>query len=208
MRLELAERLICPGDHARTPLIVIALETADRDLRRGSVGCMTCHREGRVLDGSLEFGAPVTTAAGSVPLREPSEDLLFRLTALLALDDPGQPILVGETYREVAPLLAERFDAAVAVIGAAGASPRGVGHVLGAGERIPFADGCFHAAALDDRMGAAAMADAVRAVRVGGRVLGDAGSPLPPRVRELARDAQHWVGEVQAAPTVVPLRRA
>lgn len=208
MRLELAERLICPGDHVRTPLIVVALETADRDLRRGSVGCMTCHRAGQFVDGSLALGPPQEMAVSAASPLAPTEDLVFRLTALLALGETAQPILVGDAYRLVAPLLAERFDIAVAVIDAPGASPRGVGHVVGAGDRIPFADGTFHAAALDGRMSGAAIADAVRCVRVGGRVLGDAASPVPERVRELARDAQQWVGEVFAPATVVPLRRA
>lgn len=208
MRLELAERLVCPGDHARTPLIVVALETADRDLRRGSVGCMTCHREGQFVDGSLSLGPEQVMAVSTAPMLEPTEDLVFRLTALLGLAEAGQPILLGDTYQLVAPLLAERFDVPVAVIEAWGPSPRGVGHVVGAGDRVPFADGSFHAAALDSHMGLATMADAVRSVRVGGRVLGDVTTPVPERVRELARDAQHWVGEVQAPSTVVPLRRA
>src|SRR5690606_14981601 len=118
MRLELAERLVCPGDHARTPLIVVALATVDRDLRRGSVGCLTCHREGQVVDGSLALGPPPAMADGTAPPLEPTEDLIVRLTALLALGDAGQPILLGDTFRRVAPILAERLDSAVAVMGA------------------------------------------------------------------------------------------
>lgn len=208
MRLELAERLVCPAAHATTPLIVVADETADRDLIRGTAGCMTCHREGRFVGGTLEFGPPRAMAVSTAPEREPGEELIFRLTALLSLGDAGQPLLLGETYRQLAPILAERFDAAVAVIDAWGPSPRGVGHIVGVGERVPFADGTFAAAALDSRLTADALADAVRCVRVGGRVLGDATTVPPARVRELARDAQQWVGEVAAPSVVVPLRRA
>jgi SAM-dependent methyltransferase len=208
MRLELAERLVCPAPHAATPLIVVADETVDRDLIRGTAGCMTCHREARVAGGSVDFGGSVEMASSTAPVLEPSEALLSRLTALLALGDAGIPLLLGDTYQRVAPALAERFDAAVAVLDALGPSPHGVGYVRGAGSRVPFADGCFHAAALDSHLSEDALADAVRCVRVGGRVLGDVHMPPPPRVRELARDAEHWVGEVIAPPTVVPLRRA
>lgn len=208
MRLELAERLTCPHPHAPTPLIVVAEETVERDLIRGTAGCMTCHREGRFDGGSLDLGIPITMAVSTAPVLEPSEELVFRLTALLALGDSGQPILLGDTFQRVAPILAQRFDTAVAVLDAWGPSPRGVGHVVGWGERLPFADGCFAAAALDSHLSEAALADAVRCVRVGGRVLGDATTVPPARVRELARDAQQWVGEVIAPSVVVPLRRA
>lgn len=207
MRLELAERLVCPAGHATTPLIVVADETVERDLVRGTAGCMTCHREGTFAGGSLSLGDERRMAASTAPILEPTEDLVFRLTALLALGDPGQPVLLGDTFQRVAPMLAERFDAAVAVLDAWGASPRGVGHVVGAGDRVPFADGTFAAAALDSHLTEAALTDAVRCVRVGGRVLGDVHTAVPARVRELARDAQHWVGEVVAPPVVVPLRR-
>lgn len=207
MRLELAERLVCPMPHAPTPLVVVADETADRDLVRGTAGCMACHREWRIADGSLAIGVPTATAASTTPVLAPSEDLVFRLTALLGLGDSLSPILLGDRYRSVAPILAERFDAAVAVMDAWGPSPRGVGHIVGAGARLPFADGTFGAAALDSRRTDAALADALRCVRIGGRVLGDVTTAPPPRVRELARDTQQWVGEVLAPPAVVALGR-
>lgn len=206
MRLELAERLVCPAGHARTPLVVIASRTVERDLIDGSAGCMHCHREARIVEGSLEFDTASDAIAAD--LATPDEDLVFRFTALLSLGEPGLPVLLAPSYRALAPIFAERFDTSVAVLGVAGASPRGVGHIRGAGARVPFADASFHAAALDASMPAEQRSDAIRCVRVGGRVLAPTAIAVPGGVRELARDARHWVGEVQAHTVVVPLRKA
>lgn len=214
MRLELAERLICPATHERTPLIVVAQETRDRDLLRGVAGCMRCRREGHLHEGSLEFASDAAARAAQAPASPAAssgvvdDDVLFRLVALLGLGEPGLPLLLGPSYADAADALVSRHDAIVAVLEAEGASGAGVGKVRGLADAVPFADGTFHAAALDGRLTEAARADAVRCVRVGGRVMAAAELPVPPRVRELARDAQHWVGEVESPALVVPLRRA
>lgn len=212
MRLELAERLVCPALHARTPLIVVAEETRERDLVRGTAGCMRCHREGRFVDGSLRFAheasAPDVAASGARTAGASDEAELLRLTALLGLSEAGLPVLLAAAFAAFAEPLVAQHDALVAVFGAAGPSPRGVGNVSGHGDALPFADGSFHAAALDGTHSAALVADVVRCVRAGGRVLAAVSLALPPGVRELARDERHWVGEVLAPAIVVPLRRA
>lgn len=228
MRLELAERLICPSAHAATPLIVVAQESTGRDLRRAQLGCMVCHRQGEVRDGSVilvdDSSATSSEDGMNARLREPrlheasrrgpsphaaTDDALLRLAALLGLDEPHVSVLLGARYTALAPLLVQRHEAIVAVYDAPGASPAGVGHLLVAEERVPFAAGTFAAGALDRSMSAAVIADAVRCLRIGGRVVADAAVPLPEAVRELARDAEGWVGEVEAgASPVIPLRRA
>jgi hypothetical protein len=213
MRLELAERLVCPVNHERTPLIVVSQETRGRDLMSGIAGCMRCSREAQFRDGSLEFVRDVTreTAAGDTTSHAApalDDDMLFRLVALLGLGEAGLPVLLGPSYADAADALVLRHDAIVAVLDAEGPSGPGVGRVRGFGDAVPFSDGTFHSAALDAHLSAVACADAVRCVRVGGRVMAPAEMPVPPRVRELARDAQHWVGEVEEPPVVVPLRRA
>jgi len=133
---------------------------------------------------------------------------LLRLTALLGLAEAGLPLLLTASFAAFAEPLVAQHDALVAVFGAAGPSASGVGNVSGSGDALPFADGSFHAAALDGAHSAALVADVVRCVRVGGRVLAAVSLALPPGVRELARDERHWVGEVLAPAIVVPLRRA
>lgn len=212
MRLELAERLVCPAPHARTPLIVVAEETRARDLVRGTAGCMLCHREGTFLEGSLHFDDAATRprlAVHDSPAPGAAVDAeLLRLVALLGLGEAGLPVLLAASFAAFAAALAAQHDALVAVVGVAAPSPSGVGYVSGCGDALPFADASFHAAALDGAMSATLMADAVRCLRTGGRVLAGISLAVPPGVRELARDDRHWVGEVVPPAIVVPLRRA
>lgn len=215
MRLELAERLLCPAPHERTPLIVVAEASADRDLLRGSAGCMRCHLEAQFVQGSLVFPAaagaaevsPAEDVSGAAAL--PANDtLLERLEALLGISEPGMSLLLSARYAAVAASLAERHEAVVAVLDAAGPSAAGVGHVRGAGAVVPFSDATFAAAALGEDVSAAQLHDALRTVRVGGRVLAAAALPLPAGVRELARDASDWLGEVSVSVSpVMVLRR-
>lgn len=214
MRLELAEKLICPAMHEATPLIVVSHETIERDLRRADLGCMVCRRQGELREGSVRLvaaDAGRTPEAAAVVHASPrvDDDSVLRLAALLGLNEPGVSVLLGAQFAPFAPVLAERHDAIVAVHGAAGASPAGVGYVVVSEGRVPFASGSFAAAALDASMPAATIADALRCVRVGGRVVGELALPLPAGVRALARDAEGWVGElVVAASPIIPLRRA
>ncbi len=208
MRLELAEKLICPAAHEATPLIVVAQETRERDLRVAQLGCMLCRRAGEVRDGSVHLGQ-----RGARPHEEPphavTADAFLRLAALLGLNESNALVLLGASYALFAPQLIEAHEAIVAVYDATGASPSDVGHIQVAEECVPFSSGTFAAAALDGSMSATTIADAVRCVRVGGRIVGEAAVSTPRGVRELARDAEGWVGEVEAAASpVIPLRRA
>jgi hypothetical protein len=208
MRLELAERLICPAAHEATPLIVLAQETRERDLRTAQLGCMLCRRAGELRDGSVRLGSRDTQPRVEPP-HVVSDDALLRLAALLGLDESHALVLLGGRYASFASPLAEAHDAIMAVIDVTGASPLGVGYIEVTEHCVPFSSGTFNAAALDGSMSANTLADTIRCVRVGGRVVGDASVSVPHGVRELARDAAGWVGEVEAAASpVIPLRRA
>ena len=82
MRLELAERLRCPMPHSPSPLVVVARETVERDLRRGHVGCPVCYGEAEIDEGDVCF------AGAGVPYVTPRLDddaVVDRLMALLGL---------------------------------------------------------------------------------------------------------------------------
>lgn len=208
MRLELAEKLICPSAHDATPLVVVAQETVERDLQRAQLGCMLCHRKGDIRDGSVSLGSKgAARREGQAQIT--TDDAVTRLAALLALDEPGALVLLGAAYAAQAPALYIRYDALTAVYDVAGASPANVGYLQVTEDCVPFTSGSFTAAALDSSMSPLTIADALRTLRVGGRVVGDAHLALPRGVRELARDRDGWVGELEAAASpVIPLRRA
>jgi hypothetical protein len=79
--------------------------------------------------------------------------------------------------------------------------------VLGAPPRVPVTDVTFRGAALDAATPGARSADAVRAVAMGSRVVGAAGSIVPAGVRELARNDQEWVAAREGSGAIVELSR-
>ncbi|MGA0920470.1 MAG: hypothetical protein ACO3SD_07130 [Gemmatimonadaceae bacterium] len=218
MRLELAERLQCPGDHRATPLVVVASAVVDRDLRRGTAGCMQCGREARFLDGDLwgaaTSGVPASPrgAEGAEGRRDaarhaeaPSIDALDRLQALLGLAEAGGAVLLGGRYAAYAAGLQARLDLMVVVMDPEDRTFTSAARVIGFAGAIPFTDGTFRAAALDDGR---LIAAAGQAVRPGGRIVAPITCARPAMIALLAADAAEWVGERGATPVVVPLQRS
>lgn len=216
MRLELAERLQCPADHRPTPLVVVASEVIDRDLRRGTAGCMQCGREARFREGDL-WGASIGTArssSGDGPERRerdathaasPSLEALDRLQALLGLAESGGAVLLGGRYAAFAAGLQARLDVMVIVVDPDDALFTSAARVIGWADAVPFTEGTFRAAALDEE---GLIEAAVRTVRAGGRIVAPIACARPATVTLLAADAAEWVGERGATPAVIPLERA
>lgn len=210
MRLDLVERLRCPRAHAPTPMIVLATEKRDRELVRGEAGCPQCHLRAHVVDGDVSFegaapaaGAPATRAVDAV------RPALDRLEALLGLAEPGARVLLTGRYTPLATALARDVDAAVIALNATIAASDGSASVHLAEPAVPFTDATFNAIALDADLPAATVADALRTLALGGRVVGRLPLERPADVKELARDSEEWVGEkaTTSAPPI-PLRRA
>lgn len=212
MRLDLAERLRCPRAHVATPLVVVTTAVAERDLRRGFVGCPVCQLEARIADGVVTFAE-----AEDLPLADDGwGPTLDRLVALLGLAEPGGSVLLTGRYAACAADLARATDVAVVVMGAAAGigADEHVGVVRGLRAAVPFSDATFRAVALDlptdtavSADVAAFAADAVRSVAVGGRVLARSATAVPDGIKELARDETEWVGERQLVSAPVELRR-
>lgn len=205
MRLELTERLRCPNAHVPTPLVVVAREKRDRDLREGYAGCPVCRLEARITAGHVQFegvvSAPAFAATGAAPELE-------RVIALLGLSEPGGAVLLTGRYAALAESLAALTEASVVVMHAdtPPASDQ-VSAVLGALGAVPFTDGTFRGAALDDTTPAAIAADAVRTLALQGRVLAAAALTMPSGLKELARDDREWVAAREMTEAVVALRR-
>ena len=204
MRLEFAERMRCPRPHAPTPLIIVASRSVERELVEGVAGCMICHLEARVTAGNVIFpGAQVPVAIDvSLAIPQQSAELapvdptaLERLIALLGLAEPGGAVLLTGRYAELAASLAQQIDVTAIVLNAQATSGESVSAVRLAEPVVPFSDHTFRAVALDSDTALPVLVDAVRALQVGGRVLGALPLERPRGVRELARDATEWVGE-------------
>lgn len=134
----------------------------------------------------------------------------LRLAALLGLTSAGGLVAVAGTWDAAVDPLLHLSDARVLVVEPA--SPYAPREPVGAlaGAWLPVAAGSLRGVALDEGTAAPErLVAAVTALRGGGRLVAPTAASLPGGVRELARDARHWVAERDtSAGTIVPLRRA
>ena len=200
MFVELIESLRCPRAHEESPLIASARRTEARHIVEGVLGCSVCGEEFSIVEGELHIDADATRGAPDVP----SAEVAMRLAAFLeATDARGTALLLGRWGAHAGQVM-RLTEAPVAVVNAPPGPPSGVAAAILTRDAIPFAPGSVRGAALDAGMSAALIESALRAVRPGGRVVADASLPLPPGVKEIARDATMWVGEKTAAPVSAP----
>lgn len=218
MRLELAERLRCPRAHAPTPLVVVASQVVERELRGGVAGCMVCRYEAHFEEGDLiaegarpgaSLGAPPGADGGETRGPEPAPDV-DRLIALLGLAEPGGAVLLTGPYVAAASELAARCEVAVITDRArpVRALEDPVSALVGFGDAIPFAEGSFRGAALGVDVSSARAREVVRVLPRGARIVGAVTLDLPAGARELARDEREWVAEVEGQAPLVSLGRA
>jgi hypothetical protein len=216
MHLDLIDALRCVRPHEDTWLVAAAAEITGRRLVRGTLGCPVCHAEYPVRDGVAFFDpalpdAAPADAAPAHPAARADEDEVMRLAALLALTAPGGTIVLGGAWDACAEALLDLVETrALLAEPARRPSLRDeLGPVRGAAV-VPLAGGAARGVALDSATATPArLASAVHVLRAGGRLVAPVDAPLPSGVRELARDARHWVAEREGAPgPLVSLRRA
>jgi uncharacterized protein YbaR (Trm112 family) len=210
MYIDLVDALRCPRPHPSTWLVAAAVETRARCVIRGTLGCPVCEAEFPIEDGVAELGGDAPTAGAGSAGDVADGELTMRLAAFLDLATPGGIIAVGPAWdRALDPLLDVVDLRALVLDPVAGWRPRPpFGAVRGGG--VPVAAGALRGVALDVRTAdEVRLAAAVRALAPRGRLLAPATAPLPDGVRELARDATHWVAEREGAlaSPVVQLRR-
>jgi hypothetical protein len=197
MFIELVDALRCPNPHEESWLVASAQRMEARHIVDGTLGCPVCHAEYSVRGGVVDFrraGRPVPAATAL-----PDAEQATRLAAFLDLSDAtGFAVLMGE-HAVHAPLLGAvtgtplmLVDPPAGMEGAPGVS------VLRCDEELPLAAGAARGVAIDGGS-ARRIGSAVRAARANGRLVGPASMPLPPGVRELARDDTQWVGEREAS---------
>lgn len=200
MFVELIESLRCPKDHEESPLIVSATKTDARHIVEGVLGCPVCHAEFPIRQGVAELGPRPQFTAFEIP----SQETAMRLAAFLELtDSTGFALLCSRWAIHIEPL-ARLTETPIVAVNPSIAMPVRLAAGAIRGSVIPFAEGSARAFALDNASSRDLIASGVRAVRVGGRVLGPAKIPVPEGVRELVRDDEVWVGEKTAAPSPAP----
>lgn len=223
MRVDIIELLRCPEAHEPSALVTVAFTRDGDRLLSGELGCPVCGaaytlRDGVVClmhEGMRTSDADVVSRpdgnAPHVDRRDVDRRDVEGTAALLDLAEPGMRAVLCGAYGTVAAALVEMTGARCIAIGGAGESglPAAIDQVrMLSRARLPFADACIDALAVDATH-AELLADAARVVRVGARVLAPSHLPVPHGLKELARDATEWVAVVlpgSSAP--VGLRRA
>lgn len=230
------DALRCPGAHADGWLVAMVHEADGPRLLEAELACPTCGATFAVHDGVAWWCEPpcvdAADTAGHASVEAPRAD---RLAALLGVAEGPHPVLlVGARTAEgaalaglvsppqwwlnppptapAAPRDAERHADALPPLlhRPHPLAPHPLVHaVLHVGPRWPLASGVVAAVAVDDAHATPVrLAEAVRVLRAGGRLVAPATAPLPDGVRELARDETEWVAEATGpAGGLVSLRR-
>ena len=215
MFIELVDVLRCTGAHEETWLVASADRMDGRHIVEGSLGCPICRARFPIRDGAADFrGVAAAPSAGrDLPDEAPPDHgdpatEALRLAALLDLREPAQRALLAGAWAHHADDLLALVPAELLLLDPGPLLRGGAGRsVLHVGvQPLPLAAGAMHAAALDAPISRdpARAASVVRAVRARGRVVGPVGAPVPEGVRELTRDARHWVAE-REAPASAPV---
>ncbi|HJR43345.1 MAG TPA: hypothetical protein VJ812_14725 [Gemmatimonadaceae bacterium] len=215
MFIELVDQLRCPRTHEPSWLVAAIDRAHDRDILEGTLGCPACATRYPVHRGIADLRLP---EARQAPPDEKatgaaaSDEEALRLAAFLDLVEPGGFVALAGDWAELAPTLTRLIDGVHALTvdppspmgGVAGVS------VMLASGGIPIRAGAARGIALDAAHASAAhVADAVDALRGGGRLVMPAALPLPHTLTLLARDERYQVTERSPAlSTPVSLTRA
>ena len=116
------------------------------------------------------------------------------------------------TWGWYASALAVSYDVQCVVINpSAGIRPGEGLSVLLVGRQVPLAAQCARGTAIDAKgaRDVRIVAGCIAAVRVGGRIVAPSAPPPAVQARELASDAQWWVGErIEGGGSPIPITRA
>lgn len=208
MFVELVDQLRCPVPHEETWLVLFADESRDRHVVSGTLGCPVCGARYAVDGGTAWFVDPTERAAPaeSPPAAPDGAEWPVRIAAFLGLEHARGAVGLYGAWAAHAEALGDVVEG-VSILAIAPTAPT---HPMlsaiqpASRARIPLATASLAAAAVDAGPdAAAAVHEAARLVRSGGRLLAPADAPVPPGIEVLARDADWWVGQRDTAPAGV-----
>lgn len=196
MFVELIDKLRCLRPHEESWLVASAVETVDRHIVEGTLGCPACGAEYPIHEAAVWFGgteihhAPVMHGFG--------EDAEIRLAAQLGLDERGGLYVLEGAWALFATGVAARFPSARFVCVSTMAVADAELVLRCTGDALPLAPACARGIALS-RDAHALVAAAERVLAPHGRLVVPAGAPVPGSITVLARDSDQWVGERDAS---------
>jgi len=217
MFLELVDSLRCVRPHEDSWLVARADELVDRHIVQGELGCPICEARYPVRDGVADFAS---RESWHEPHDVPDdaharEALAMRAAALLGLTEPGGLVVLAGAWSASADPLLALIDGIqfLALDPAAELRSGGALSLALIDDVLPLAAESARGIALDTpRSTPSLLAGAAKALAPGGRLIAPASVRVPDSLRELARDAEHWVAAAAppskvSAPVPIALRR-
>lgn len=180
MFILLTDHLRCPRCGPEFGLVLLADRVEERRVVEGHLGCSNCREQYPVRDGVVDLRTgPSAVSPAAAPATDPQEAAV-RIAALLGLAQPGGTVLIAGPGADLAPIMSPlapgtEFVALHPAPSAAGESA-GVTRVA-AGRGIPFANRSLRGVALTGGADPALVAEALRAVAPGGRVMVEDAGP-------------------------------
>ena len=196
MLIDLIDRLRCPIAHEEICLVATAIRTANRRILDGILGCPVCGAEFAIREGEAWFGDEEIPPAAVVNIDLSDEAL--RLSALLALEEPGELHVLAGSWSALANELG-RFVPTVLLLLSPPPGLTRFSTLRAAGDFVPLAAGCAKGVAIDRPSTVLATA-AAQILATRGRLIAPASTAVPASIRLLALDDRHWVGERLPSP--------
>lgn len=198
MFIPLVDLLRCVRAHDETWLVASIDESVDRDIVRGTLGCPICLAEYPIQNGIVLFD---DTTPQAVPARAaPREDDAIRLAAALDLTDARMTALLHGAWGAYAPILRGLTPAQLLLLNPPHGITSGDGvSILRSGDVAPVAQSAVAAVALDAGAAPPMVESLVASLKPGARMLGQARTPIPDGLTELARDEEVWVAQRDTA---------
>lgn len=204
MFIELIEVLRCPQPHEESWLVAAFDKAEGRVILEGRLGCPVCGAEYRITAGAAQFDS---SSKAQVPEKRAVADDPWRIAALLDLRTADALVVLYGDMSRTASALCELLPIRVLAINpGAGLEPRERLGIVRAPAGIPVRTGVAAGVAVD-RTTPAVLADAVRVLWHGGRLLAPHETPVPPGFSELARDEREVVAVKEIAAGGVQLTR-
>lgn len=191
MFIELTDHLRCPADHDESFLVLLPEVLAGRSVRAGMLGCPVCQAEYRIEDGVVRFVPRPDRPAPGTPISAPA------LQALLGLAGPGgYAVLVGDVTSLAAPLAQATPGVHFAAVDPVAGIDESPALSLIEADRLPFKRASLRGVVLGSGVGTDPgwVADGLRAVLPGLRVVGAGGAPSVDGLEVLAAADGWWVG--------------
>jgi hypothetical protein len=199
--------------------VAAAYRTEGRHVMSGSLGCPVCRTQYPIENGIPDFTAVVPVATADVTSRGTGDtgddgELALKLAALLDLTDANGYVVLLGPWGRAAHALRAVVPVPVLVVNPPDDVLVGDGVSAVRAGRVPVLAGSARGVALHSASGAVGwdrdglLASTLRAVRAGGRVVGDRSLVPPPDVTVLAEDDAHWVATRDGARPLLQIVRA